>query len=139
MFIFTLWNKSIFHALSYNLFSPILFEDYFSPISYVITEVLQALRKSYHQSYTAKLMHYYLMLFQEEQGNANAVCVGSRIKEQRNRHSKFIKILLVLLVYSHLNQEENAFRSELFLFLNTNFHKCMLYSAVVILKFSQYP
>lgn len=55
LFIFTLWNKSIFHALSYNLFSSILFEDYFSLISYVITEVLQALRKSYHQELYSKI------------------------------------------------------------------------------------
>lgn len=34
-------------------------------------------------------------------------------------------------------QEENGFRSELF--PNTNFHICKLYSAMVILKFSQYP
>lgn len=51
-------------------------------------------------------MHYYLMLFQEKQGNANAVCIGSCIKEQRITHVKPIKILLVLLVYSHLNEEE---------------------------------
>lgn len=54
LLIITLWNKSIFHALSYNLFSSILFEDYFSAISYVITKVLQALRKSYHQQLYSK-------------------------------------------------------------------------------------
>lgn len=89
------------------------------------------------RSYTAKLMHYYLTLFQEEQGNANTVCIGSCIEEQRNTHSKSIKILLVLLVCCRLNQEVNAFRSDFF--FKHNFHKCMLYSAVVILKFSQCP
>lgn len=51
-------------------------------------------------------MHYYLMLFQEKQGNANAACTGSCIKEQTITHVKPIKMLLVLLVYSHLNEEE---------------------------------
>lgn len=113
LFIFTLWNKSIFHALSYNLFSPILLENCFSPILYVITQVLQALRKSYHQELNRKTDELLLKLFQEKQGNANAVCVGSCIKEQRNTHIKSIKILLVLLVYSHFNEEESAFRTEL--------------------------
>lgn len=54
LFIFTLWNKSIFHALSYNLFSPKLLEKCFSPILYVITQVLQALRKSHHQELNRK-------------------------------------------------------------------------------------
>lgn len=66
LFIFTLWNKSIFHALSYNHFSPILLENCFSPILYVITQVLQALKKSYHQELNRKTDALLLNAFSRE-------------------------------------------------------------------------
>lgn len=66
LFIFTLRKKSIFHALSYNLFSPILLENCFSPILYVITEVLQALRMSYHQKLNRKTDTLLLNAFSRE-------------------------------------------------------------------------
>lgn len=66
LFIFTRWNKSIFHALSYNLFSPILLENCFSPILYVITQVLQALRKSHHQELNRKTDALLLNAFSRE-------------------------------------------------------------------------
>lgn len=61
-------------------------------------------------------MHkHYLALFQE-QGNANTVCTGLCNKEQRNTQKSIKIALLVILVYSCINQK-NAFRSELIYFL----------------------
>lgn len=107
LFIFTLRNKSIFHALSYNLFSLMLLENCFSPILYVITEVLQALRMSYHQKLNRKTDILLLNAFSREARECK--CCLYRFMYQRTENHTYvkpIKILLVLLVYSHLNEEE---------------------------------
>lgn len=63
LFIFTLWNKSVCHALSYNLFSPILLANCFSPICMWLHRFY---RLSYHQKLNRKTDALLLNAFSRE-------------------------------------------------------------------------
>lgn len=89
LFIFTLWNKIIFHALSYNLFSPVLLENYFSPVLYVITQVLQPLRKSYHQELNRKTDALLLNAFSREARECKC-CLCRFMYQRTENHTRKI-------------------------------------------------
>lgn len=93
--LFLPFGIKVYFTLSHRIFSsPILLENCFSPILYVITQVLQALRNSYHQELNRKTDALLLNAFSREARECKCCLYRFRYQRTENHTRKIHKNII---------------------------------------------